>query len=152
MVAVVFVVGMRRKTQWVLDLVRRAGRRMKPLVLRSAGSAGSPTAVVHHVGRTSGRAYETPVVATPSAGGFVVALPYGEKTDWLQNVLAAGSATIVLDGTTHDVVAPRVVAMDAVGGAFAAKEQRMHQRFRVVQALEVSSAARTGSSPAGTGR
>ena len=27
--------------------------------------------------------------------GFVIALPYGPNTDWLKNVLASGSATIV---------------------------------------------------------
>jgi hypothetical protein len=63
-VSVTFIVGMRRKVPFVLNAVRRSGRAMKPLILRSAGAAESPTAVVEHVGRTSGRPYETPVVAT----------------------------------------------------------------------------------------
>ncbi len=83
-IGVVFVVGMRRKSRVVLDAVRRAGRLTKGLVLRTAGSAGSSTAVVRHVGRSSGRRYETPVVAVRSAGGFAIALPYGMNTDWLK--------------------------------------------------------------------
>ena len=43
--------------------------------------------------------------------GFVIALPYGPNTDWLKNVLASGSATIVDEGNTYDVDRPEVVPM-----------------------------------------
>jgi deazaflavin-dependent oxidoreductase (nitroreductase family) len=141
---VVFVVGMRRKTPVVLDAVRRSGRAMKPLVLRSAGSAGTSTGVVHHVGRTSGRPYETPVEAVPTDGGFAIALPYGLNTDWLKNVLAAGRATIVTDGEEHDVIHPEVVPLETVDSAFAPRERKRHRQFRVVQALRVDAVARDG--------
>src|SRR3954447_12033999 len=100
---VAFVVGMRHKTPVVLNAVRRAGRAMKPLVLRSAGRHGSPTSVVEHVGRKSGRRYETPVVAARSDDGFVIALPYGLNTDWLKNVLTAGRGTVRFDGASYAV-------------------------------------------------
>src|SRR3954467_430895 len=118
----VFVVGMRRKTPIVLNAVRRSGRAMKPAALRSAGTESSPTAVVEHVGRKSGRGYETPVVAAPLDGGFVIALPYGQNTDWLKNVLAAGSATIRFDAHRYVTVDPRVLGIDEVDDNFAAKE------------------------------
>ena len=79
--AATFVLGMRRKNPLVLNAVRRSGRAMKPLVLRKAGRAGSPTAVVEHVGRTSQRQYQTPVVAAATSDGFVIALPYGQNTE-----------------------------------------------------------------------
>ena len=97
-IGVVFVVGMRSKSPVVLNAVRRTGRKMKPLVLKTAGTPGASASVVRHVGRTSGNAYETPVVAVATDGGFVIALPYGPNTDWLKNVLASGSATIVHEG------------------------------------------------------
>ena len=134
---VIFVVGMRRKTPVVLNAVRRSGRAMKPLVLRSAGTAGSPTAVVEHVGRTSGRRYDTPVVAAPTGDGFVIALPYGPNTDWLKNVLAAGRATIRFEGASHDVDHPELVDIHQVDEHFAPKEKRAHQRFQVHDALTV---------------
>jgi deazaflavin-dependent oxidoreductase (nitroreductase family) len=81
----------------------------KRLVLRSAGSSGSPTAVVRHVGRTTGRAYQTPVVAAPIDDGFVIALPYGMNTDWLRNVLSNRWATITFDGEVCAVDEPAVV-------------------------------------------
>ena len=138
--ALTFVVGMRRKTPVVLDAVRRSGRAVKPLVLRSAGQSGSPTSVVEHVGRTSGRGYETPVVAAPVEGGFVIALPYGHNTDWLKNVLAAGRATIRFDGQTYDVDRPELVDLELVDDGFGPKERRLHRQFQVRDALVVRTA------------
>jgi len=153
-VGVTFVVGMRRKTPFVLNAVRRSGRAMKPLVLRSAGQAGSPTAVVEHLGRTTGRRYDTPVVATPTDEGFVIALPYGQNTDWLKNVLSAGCATIRFEGASHDIDHPEVVEIQKVEDHFAPKERRQHRRFAVREALIVTTIRKvsnpsTGAPPAG---
>jgi deazaflavin-dependent oxidoreductase (nitroreductase family) len=130
-----FVVGMRRKVPFVLNAVRRSSRAMKPLILRQAGRAESPTSVVQHVGRTTGRRYETPVVATEIDGGYAIALPYGPTTDWLKNVLAAGSATLRFRGAVHDLREPRIVGIGLVEDRFAAKERRLHRRFGVRDAL-----------------
>src|SRR6267143_1895106 len=40
---------------------------------------------------------------------FVMKLPYGRNTDWLKNVLASGSATIVHEGNTYRVDRPEIV-------------------------------------------
>jgi deazaflavin-dependent oxidoreductase (nitroreductase family) len=142
----VFVVGMRTRSKPVLDAVRRMGRATKPLVLRSAGRDGSPTSVVQHVGRTSGRSYRTPVVAAAFDGGFVIALPYGPNTDWLKNVLARGRATIQSGGRDYAVDRPEIVAMDDANPHFAPREQRMHRQFKVTEALRVRMAAATATS------
>jgi len=134
-VSVTFVVGMRRKVPFVLNVVRRSGRAMKPMILRRAGGAESLTAVVEHVGRTSGRPYETPVVATKIEDGYVIALPYGPNTDWLKNVLAAGRVTLRHGGAVHELQSPEVVGLDLVDAHFADKEQRLHRRFGVRDAL-----------------
>ena len=65
--------------------------------------------MIHHVGRRSGRAYETPVVAVEHDGCFLVALPYGERTDWLRNVLAMGKAEITTGGKGYPVDRPEVI-------------------------------------------
>ncbi len=64
--------------------------------------------VVTHVGRRSGRRYETPVNVFVRPGGYVVALTYGQG-DWVRNVLAAGSARLRTRGRVHGVANPRVV-------------------------------------------
>jgi deazaflavin-dependent oxidoreductase (nitroreductase family) len=110
---------------------------MRPLALRSAGQEGSSTSVVRHVGRRSGRTYETPVVAVQHDDSFLIALPYGARTDWLKNVLDSGSATIVINGHAYEVDQPEVIPMAAATGYFRPKEQRMHRQFHVDSALQV---------------
>src|SRR5579859_3759076 len=95
----------------VQNAFRLFTRAMRPLALRSAGREGSGTSVVCHVGRQSGRAYRTPVVAARHDDVFLIALPYGERTDWLKNVLAAGSAAITTDGHSYEVNRPEVIPM-----------------------------------------
>ena len=136
--AALFFFGMRGKWPPVLNAVRRASRAFKPVVLKTAGSKGASASVVRHVGRVSGRDYETPVVATPTADGFAIALPYGRETDWLKNVIAGGPATLRTDGAEYVVVNPRVVPIVEVESWFAPKEQRAHRRFAVTTALRFS--------------
>ena len=134
----VFMLGMRAKSPFVLRAVRRINRAIfNPRQMRSAGTPGAYASVIRHRGRTSGRDYETPVGAVPSANDFVIALPYGTDPDWLKNVLASGSAVIVHEGRTFRVDEPEVVSMDAAAGSFSDKDQRSHRLFRVNQCLRV---------------
>ena len=50
--------------------------------------------IVHHVGRSSGHAYQTPVLLFRQGEGFVIALTYGADSDWVKNVMAAGSCDL----------------------------------------------------------
>ena len=132
-----FVAGMRAKSPPVLNAVRRTGRATKGLVLKSSGTPGGIASVIQHVGRTSGRPYETPVQAVLTDDGFVIALPYGPNTDWLKNVVSSGSATIVHEGSTYQVDRPELVPMSVAATRFSAKDQRTHRLFRVEHALLV---------------
>jgi deazaflavin-dependent oxidoreductase (nitroreductase family) len=119
------------------NALRLFTRVMRPLALRSAGKEGSSTSVVRHVGRRSGRSYETPVIAVRHDDSFLIALPYGERTDWLKNLLDAGSATMVISGQTYEVDRPEVIPMTEATTYFGPKEQRMHRQFHVETALRV---------------
>jgi deazaflavin-dependent oxidoreductase (nitroreductase family) len=112
-------------------------RATRPLALRSAGTAGSKTSVVRHVGRRSGRAYETPVVAVEHDDSLWIALPYGDRTDWLKNIIASGSAVVVMHGRTYGVDRPEVVPITDATAFFGPREQRMHRQFRVGSALRL---------------
>jgi deazaflavin-dependent oxidoreductase (nitroreductase family) len=125
---------MRGSIQNALRLFTRA---MRPVALRSAGKQGSNTSVVRHVGRRSGRKYETPVIAVQHDDSFLIALPYGARTDWLKNVLHNGSAAIVSNGHTYEVDRPEVLPMAEATAYFRRREQRMHRQFRVDSALQV---------------
>ena len=130
------VLGMRYKVRFVVDAVRRNNRRMvNPRQLRTAGTPGAYAAVLRHVGRRSGHTYETPVVPFPTDDGFVVPLPYGDRADWVRNVLASGSATLVHEGSTYCVDHPALVPFATVREAFPPKEVRNLRTFRVDRCL-----------------
>lgn len=66
--------------------------------------------VIAHVGRRSGTSYQTPLdVHRCQDGTVVMFLVYGSKADWVQNVLAAGTATITIDGEQLSATAPRII-------------------------------------------
>jgi deazaflavin-dependent oxidoreductase (nitroreductase family) len=68
-----------------------------------------PLAVVHHVGRRSGRAYRAPVVAFRSAAGIVIPMTYGRDVDWARNIVHAGRCELERVGHRVRLRNPRVV-------------------------------------------
>jgi deazaflavin-dependent oxidoreductase (nitroreductase family) len=65
--------------------------------------------IITHIGRVSGTTYRTPLQAYAVPGGFVISVVYGSKTAWLQNVLAAGAATLEYQGQEVPVTNPRMI-------------------------------------------
>jgi len=82
---------------------------LNPVILPLAGHAQSPYALLHHVGRRSGHAYATPVMAEQSADSFVIALLYGTGSDWYRNVLAAGRCTLTWHGQDYLLGEPELL-------------------------------------------
>ena len=68
--------------------------------------------VLRHVGRTSGHEYETPLATYAVDGGFLFVMMYGPSSDWVQNILEAGQATLHMNGDEIDLDSPRVISMD----------------------------------------
>jgi deazaflavin-dependent oxidoreductase (nitroreductase family) len=133
---VAFVFAMRAKSPVMLRAVRRFNRRfMNPSQMKTAGKPGAYAGVIRHVGRRSGRAYETPVGPFVTDDGFVIALPYGTSSDWVKNVLAAGSATLVTEGQAYEVDQPEIVPLSDVVDVLPSKERRNLRFFHVEQAL-----------------
>ena len=62
--------------------------------------------VITHVGRRSGTTYRTPLEATPVDGGYIFVLVYGSASDWVKNVLAAGSAILRVGGQDIKLTSP----------------------------------------------
>ena len=78
------------------------------LTLRVAGYLPG-FAIVSHVGRKSGRPYRTPVNAFRTDGGYIIALTYGAQSDWVKNVLAAGSCELQTRGRRVRLFEPIIV-------------------------------------------
>lgn len=133
----VFTLGLRRKDPRVLAVIRRANRTVFNPRQHDAGRPGAYASLIRHTGRRSGAEYETPVVAVATDDGFAIALPYGTDADWLANVLANRSATIVREGESHAVGDPEIVALETVDAFFSPGDQRAHRIFGTDQCLRL---------------
>ena len=133
-----FIGGMRTKWPPVVDTVRRINiRYLNPQQLKDAGQPGAYAELLRHTGRTTGLVHETPLTIHPSDDGFVIGLVYGDRTQWLKNVLAAGRAEVVREGVTYEVDRPQVVPISEMDAYFSPADQRISGLFGVSQALRL---------------
>ena len=70
-------------------------------------------AVIEHRGRRSGGVYRTPIMAFVEGGKLTVVLNYGEGSDWVRNVLVAGSADVTSAGKRYHLDNPRIMSSDS---------------------------------------
>jgi deazaflavin-dependent oxidoreductase (nitroreductase family) len=134
----VFLGGMRAKWPPVVNAVRRLNMRvLNPRQMATAGQPGAFAQILRHTGRTSGRTFETPLGIEPTDDGFVIALVYGNDTQWLRNVLAAGRAEVVRDDVCYEVERPEVVSVEDVIGFFKPSDQRLFGLFGVEKCLRL---------------
>jgi deazaflavin-dependent oxidoreductase (nitroreductase family) len=73
------------------------------ITTRVARRGRGPFSLISHVGRRSGRSYQTPVVLARVPDGFVAELTYGPSVDWLRNIVAAGGCTVLYRGREYTV-------------------------------------------------
>lgn len=123
---------------------------LNPFALRVIAHRKTYYGVVHHVGRHSGKPYQTPVVAKLTGTGVIVPLPYGEDTDWCLNVLAAGSCTLVLNGETYALTAPRVVTPEVAEPLVPTINARLWHMIGVKRYLLLEMAATAASTAEGS--
>ncbi|MEX0985200.1 MAG: nitroreductase [Actinomycetota bacterium] len=119
------VVGFRRRAGWALDFMRWMTKFVfNPVSMKRAGRPGAYAGVIEHRGRATDRVYRTPVGIRPTNDGFVIALPYDTRPDWIKNVLAAGSARLVYEGRTSEVDRPEVLPIGWAMPFFTERERR----------------------------
>ena len=113
------VLAFRLQLRPVIDAVRSFNKNiLRPPMMKLAGRRHWYAAVIRHKGRRSGKEYATPIWAEPTEGGFVVPLPYGERVDWLKNILAVGQCRIEAKGVAYEVGDLEVVDASIVGPMF----------------------------------
>jgi deazaflavin-dependent oxidoreductase (nitroreductase family) len=80
-----------------------------PIVRHVAGRLPG-FAILHHVGRRSGRSYRTPVnMLRAGDGRYVIAITYGRDSDWVRNTLAAGTCVAEARGRRIELSDPEIV-------------------------------------------
>ena len=103
-------------------------RRTAPVAKALAGRRWFPIwGVMHHVGRRSGRRYAIPVALVPVVREdvFLIVLPWGAKTNWAQNVLADGGATVTWKGRDGAATNPRVIGAEEAAALAKAPLRRL---------------------------
>ena len=87
-------------------LVRAVGPIAKPLAGTRIFRLWS---ILRHTGRTSGKAYATPIVALSTPDGFIIPLPFGDSTQWTKNLAASGGGSIRYAGRDYEIADPRTL-------------------------------------------
>lgn len=87
---------------------------INPIAIRAARRGSGPFSLVEHVGRISGKRYETPIIVAPVDAGFVAELTYGRQVAWYRNIRAAGSCVVRYHGRPFPV--GRITELDAEAG------------------------------------
>jgi deazaflavin-dependent oxidoreductase (nitroreductase family) len=130
---------------------------LNPLIVKLAGRRHfGMAAQIRHVGRRSGRTYTTPVSARRSGDMVVIALTFGNQSDWSRNVRAAGGASIRIEGEDYGVTRPQVMsrqeAKPLVQAAFSPMNRAGFRMLGIkqVMTLRVVSAEHLRGAPAAT--
>ena len=98
----------KRRFLWLLK------NTLNRLTIRIARSGRGPFSLVRHVGRRSGRTYETPVILARVPQGFVAELTYGTGVSWYRNIVAAGGCVVVSGGAEYRI--DRIEPCDPAAG------------------------------------
>ena len=80
-----------RVKRWWLDLIQR---RLNPLTLDLARQGRGPFSLVRHVGRKSGKTFETPLILGDAPEGLIAELTYGPRVNWYRNIVAGGGEVL----------------------------------------------------------
>ena len=128
-----------RPSAVVRIVMRPMTKVLNPVIVRLAGRRNFHMAgQIRHVGRRSGRTYTTPVSARRSGDQVLIALTFGNQSDWVRNVRAARSASIRIEGADLEVGQPRFMNLpDARPLVQAAFSRRERAGFRLLGIRQV---------------
>ncbi len=96
--------------RWLARLNRRVTNPILGVVARRV----PPFGFVRHVGRRSGRRYETPIMVFRRDDVAVIALTYGPGADWVRNVVASGGCELAVGRVSTAWTEPEIVRTDEV--------------------------------------
>ena len=107
--------------QATLDRIRVTNKHVtNKLLIHIAGRKFGHFAILSHVGRKSGKLYRIPIIAEPFENGFVIALTYGRKVDWYENVKAKGGCSLYWKKKEYSLINPEFIEKETGIMAFPA--------------------------------
>jgi deazaflavin-dependent oxidoreductase (nitroreductase family) len=97
-------------SQATIDRVRHFNKRVtNKALIHIAGRRFGHFAILTHTGRKSGKLYRIPIIAEPVEGGFVIAMTYGLKVDWYENILAKGGCALYWKHKNYALAEPELI-------------------------------------------
>ena len=93
--------------------------------------------VLTHVGQSSGKTYHTPLDAHEIPGGYIFICNYGANSDWVQNILASGSAHLRVGDDEFDLEHPRLIGEDEAWAQLPATTKRIPKVLNVTDYLQM---------------
>ena len=121
-------------------VIRPMTKVLNPLIVKLAGRRHFRMAAqVRHVGRRSGRTYTTPVSARRSGDMVMIALTFGNQSDWSRNLRSAGGGSIRIEGQDYQVTQPQFMsrrdAKPLVQAAFSPLERAGFRMLGIKQVM-----------------
>jgi len=125
--------------QAIRDRVRVLNKHVtNKLLIHLAGKKFGHFAILTHTGRKTGKVYKTPIIAEPIENGFMIALTYGKKVDWLANVLAKGSCSLYWKEKEYRLSRPEIIDPETGLKAFPSTLSKMLRKAGVEFFLRLS--------------
>jgi deazaflavin-dependent oxidoreductase (nitroreductase family) len=125
--------------QAFLDGVRSFNKHVfNKFTLALAESGRGPFSILCHSGRRSGCDFRTPVLATYVGDSVIIPLSYGRSVDWLQNVLAQKSCTIIHKKQTFSAGSPEILPAAAALKVMPPERARLFARFKLVEFVRMT--------------
>lgn len=123
-------------------VVRPMTKVLNPVIRHVAGRKHFRMAAqIRHAGRRSGRQYVTPVGARRTGDIVLIALTFGNSSDWSKNVRVAGGCFIRLDGQDYVATRPEFLsaqeAEPLIGSAFNLIERSSFRLLSIKQFLRL---------------
>lgn len=93
---------------WLVRVIMRpVTKALNPLNAPFAGKRHfGPIARLSHTGRRTGKTYTTSVGAHIAGEVAIIPLTFGNTSDWVRNVLAAGGCLVRIGGTDYRLTQP----------------------------------------------
>lgn len=123
-------------------VVRPLTKVLNPVIGKLAGRRHFRMAAqIQHVGRRSGKKYITPAGARRTGDTIVIPLTFGNRSDWVLNVRAAGGCSIRLRGIDYVATEPEFLpvrdAQPLIRSAFTPLERASFRLLGIRQVLSL---------------
>jgi deazaflavin-dependent oxidoreductase (nitroreductase family) len=103
-------------SRFVQTVIRPMTKVLNPVIVKLAGRRYFGMAArIQHVGRRSGRVYVTPASARVHGDVIVIALTFGNQSDWVRNVQMAGGCTVRINGRSYRATNPQFLSREQAG-------------------------------------